>query len=365
MARLNKILTVAALVLISGTALAEPPAESNNQPALRGPAVRDGGVPGMKRHFGEGGDMKERMGGRIPPQAFVRALEAVRGENVDANVRLTPEQDEKIRAIMDNFRDSMQKFHEEHKAEFRALRPKHGEGPRGEGPRGEGPRGEGPRGEATADGAPKRDGARRQLFEELMAQAPKPEDAQAAVFTVLTDAQKLLVQARLEEIKNDMAERRLEGPAREFAKRQIERGGKGGPRGGPQGKGSLEGRQFNPDNLPPKLKEKFDSMTPEERAEAIKQFRERMAERRGPDGPGRDGRGGPGMEKLLEKLTPEQKAELESMTPQERRDLFRKLRENAIEKGEIPPGPPEGRRGHRPPPPPRDGEKAPPPPKGE
>ena len=88
-------------------------------------------------------------------------------------------------------------------------------------------------------------------------------------------------------------------------------------------------------------------MTPEEKAEAMKQFRERMGERRG-------GPGGPGMEKLLEKLTPEQKAELESMTPEERRDLFRKLREQAIEKGEIPPGPPEGRRGHRPPPPPKD-----------
>ena len=79
----------------------------------------------------------------------------------------------------------------------------------------------------------------------------------------------------------------------------------------------------------------------------MKQFRERMSERRG-------GPGGPGMEKLLEKLTPEQKAELESMTPEERRDLFRKLREQAIEKGEITPGPPEGRRGHRPPPPPKD-----------
>lgn len=371
MVRLNTILTAAALIVLSGTALAEPPANTDQEPALRGPAVRDGGVPGMRRHFGEGGDMKERMGGRIPPQAFVRALDAVRGDNVDANLRLTPEQDQKIRGIMDNFRDSMQKFHEEHKAEFQAMRPKRGEGPRG--PRGDGApeaqRDAQPDAKPQANAEPKPDGQRRQQFEELMAQAPKPEDAQAAVFNILTDAQKPLVQARLEEIKKDMAERRLEGPARDFAKRQIEKGGKGGPKGkgGPQGNGGPEGRQFNPDNLPPKLKEKLDSMTPEEKAEAIKQFREHMAERRGPGGPGRGGPGGPGMEKMLEKLTPEQKAELESMTPEERRDLFRKLRESAIEKGEIPPGPPpgEGRRGHRPPPPPRDGEMAPPPPKDE
>ncbi|MBY0111252.1 MAG: hypothetical protein K2Y21_00415 [Phycisphaerales bacterium] len=385
---IHRLLSIAALVVVSGTAaaLAEPPADKNNDPALRGPAVRDGGVPGMKRHFGEGGDMKERMGGRLPPQAFVRALEAVRGENVDASVRLTPEQDQKIRGIMDNFRDSMQKFHEEHKAEFEALRPQRGEGPRGEGPRGKGgPRGpHAPQGDGAPEaqrnapaenkpeaGAPKPDAARRQKFEELMAQAPKPEDAQAAVFNVLTDAQKPLVQARLEEIKKDMAERRLEGPAREFVHRKLADGKrKVAPPGKEEGRGEAR-REFNPDNLPPKLKEKLDSMTPEEKADAIKQFRERMAERRGPGGPGErrgpGGPGGPGMEKLLEKLTPEQKAELESMSPEERRDLFRKLRESAIEKGEIRPGPPpgEGRRGHRPPPPPRDGEKVPPPPKDE
>ncbi len=344
MIRLNKILTAAALIVLSGTALAEPPANTNTdrEPALRGPAVRDGGVPGMRRHFGDEGNMQGRMANRMPPQVFIRALDAVRGDKVDEAVRLTPEQDQKIRAIMDDFRASMQKFHEEHKAEFEAMRPRRGDS--------QGPRPEDERRQAGGPedrpAGPKPDGQKRQQFEELMAQAPKPEDAQAAVFNVLTDAQKPLVQARLEEIKKDMAERRLEGPAREYAKRQIERGkgGKGG-KGGPQGKGGPEGRQFNPDNLPPQLKEKLEGMTPEEKAEAIKQFRAKMGERRGP------GRGGPGMEKMLEKLTPEQKAELESMTPEERRDLFRKLRDQAIEKGEIPPGPPEGRRGHRPPPP--------------
>lgn len=307
MARLNKVLTVAALVLISGTALAEPPADKNNEPALRGPAVRDGGVPGMRRHFGDEGNMQGRMANRMPPHAFVRALEVLRGDKADEAVRLTPEQDQKIRAIMDDFRASMQKFHEEHKAEFEAIRPRRGDS--------QGPRPDGERRQAGGPedrpAGPNPDGQRRQQFQELMAKAPKPEDAQAAVFNVLTDAQKPLVQARLEVIKKDMAERRLEGPAREFAKRQIERGGKGGPKGG--------------------------------------------------RGPGR-----PGMEKLLEKLTPEQKAELEAMTPEERRDLFRKLREQAIEKGEIPPGPPpqgEGRRGHRPPP--RDAEQAPTPPKND
>lgn len=353
MIRLNKILTAAALIVLSGTALAEPPADKNSdrEPALRGPAVRDGGVPGMRRHFGDEGNMQGRMANRMPPQAFVRALDAVRGDKVDEAVRLTPEQDEKIRGIMNDFRASMQKFQEEHKAEFEAMRPRRGDS--------QGPRPDGERREAGGPedrpAGPKPDGQRRQQFEELMAQAPKPEDAQAAVFNVLTDAQKPLVQARLEEIKKDMAERRLEGPAREYAKRQIEKGGKGGPKGGakggPKGKGGPEGRQFNPDNLPPKLKEKLEGMTPEEKAEAIKQFREKMGKRGGPGGPGGPGRGGPGMEKLLEKLTPEQKAELESMTPEERRDLFRKLRDQAIENGEIPPGPPEGRRGNRPQPP--------------
>ncbi|MBS0190911.1 MAG: hypothetical protein U0573_03325 [Phycisphaerales bacterium] len=366
----TNLLTAAAMLLIAGTCLAQAPA---SEPVLQGPKVKDGGVPGVRRPFGDGQstDLKQRLADRpLPQMEFMRALGALRDESTPENLRLTDEQQKQIRAINQQFEQSMRDFREQHKGEFEEMRGQFGD--RGRPPRrpggpdgapGEPQAGKGQPGDGDQmmppppAGEGKPDGAARQKFEELRAQAPSPKDAQAKIFAVLTDAQKPLVQERLESIKKDMAERALSPKAHEEVRRRLAK---------QNGEGGL--RQFNPDNLPPKLKERFESMTPEEREQAIARFRERAQNRGprpegGPQGGPQGGPGGPNQKRPGPDALPEDlRQQWESMTPEERKFLMDKLRERAAENGERIPGdrPPPPRK----PKPPENGNDAPPPPPG-
>ncbi len=362
----STLFPVAALVLLSGAPAALAQSDQAD-PVLKGPQVRDGGVPGMRRPFGDGqgGDAKQRLADRpIPQMEFMRAVGALRDESTPENLRLTDEQQQKIREINKQFEQSMRDFREQHKADFEAMRGQFGDrGRPGRGPR-PGPDGK-PAGNPDAkpgDNAPEmnnadrpplppppQDGAARQKFEELRAQAPSPKDAQAKVFAVLTDEQKPIVQERLESIKKEMAERGMSERAKNEVHRKLEKAradGKLPPPG--------EGR-FNPDNLPPKLKERLANMTPEERQQAMQKFRERAQNgprgQGGPDQGDRRGPGGPdgaqkGPPRGPDALPPDLKETWDSLTPEERRFLIQKLRERAAENGETP-NPPR----RRPPPP--------------
>lgn len=332
-----------ALVVTCGMpfALAEPASTEPvlQGPVLQGPKVVDGGVPGTRRPFGDGqgGDAKQRLADRPMPQMeFMRAIGVLHEEKTPENLRLTEEQQTKIRAINQEFEQSMRSFREAHKGEFEQMRGKYGD--RGRPPRkGDQSPADGEQMQPPPPAAEKGpDGAARQKFEELRALAPSPKDAQAKIFAVLTDEQKPLVQERLETIRKDMAERGLEGRAREEVRRRIQK------QNGEAAKGN-----FNPDNLPPKLQERLANMTPEEKQEALQRFRDR----RGGDGAKRPAPHG------IDSLPPDLRETWESMTPEERRALIDALREKAREEGKEMPPP------RRRPRPPQD--QAPPPPPAE
>jgi len=349
---MNAKLFALALVVAAGipAALAEP---APGDAVLQGPKVVDGGVPGTRRPFGDGqgGDNKQRLADRPMPQMeFMRAVGALRDQKTPENLRLTEDQQAKIKAINQEFEQSMRDFREAHKGEFEDMRGKFGD--RGRPPRGDGksapnaddnqmapPPPPPPQGGAPADAAA------RQKFEEIRAQAPSPKDAQAKIFAVLTAEQKPIVQERLEAIKKNMAERGMEGRAREEVRRRIQK--QGGPDGA-QGK-------FNPDNLPPKVQERLANMTPEEREQAIQRMRDRQ--RGGPDGNG-PRQGGPKQDGP-DALPADLRETWESMTPEERQFLIEKLREKAREEGKDMPPP------RRRPKPPQDGSTPPPPPPGQ
>lgn len=341
-------LSAAILVLFAGAALAiAEPAPSD--PVLKGPQVKDGGVPGSRRPFADRqpGDNKQRRADRPMPQMeFMRAVNVLRDESTAANLRLTDDQQKKIQEINKEFEQSVRSFREEHKAEFQAMRSQ-GEGQfgeRGRPPRRPGPQSgdappppppeskDGPEGSEMAPPPPEHpapptqpDAAMRQRFEELRAQAPTPKDAQAKIFAVLTDEQKPIVQERLESIKKEMSERGPRDRARS---------------GGPLGSGGPNQGRFNPDNLPPKLQERLANMTPEERQEALAKFRER-----GPRGGGPGGQNRPAPEALPADL----QETWNSLTPQERNFLMQQLRERAAENGESLPADRQRRRRPRPP----------------
>ncbi|MGH7244667.1 MAG: hypothetical protein ACREJD_14740 [Phycisphaerales bacterium] len=321
-----------ALLVAAGAPVAMADPDSGDA-VLKGPKVTDGGVPGTRRPFGDGqgGDNKQKLADRpIPQTEFMRAIGALRDDNTPDTLRLTEDQQTKIRAINKEFEQSMRAFREAHKGEFEEMRGKFGD--RGRPPRGDNkpaaPNADGdqmapppPPPQPPPHGGPGQgpDGAARQKFEELRAQAPSPKDAQAKIFAVLTDAQKPVVQERLESIKKDMAERGLEGRAREEVRRRLQKQGADGAQG-----------KFNADNLPPKMQERLANMTPEEREQAIQRFRER------------GGRGGPDAKRPAgdgpDAIPADLRETWQSLTPEERQFLIEKLREKAREEGrDMPP----------------------------
>lgn len=155
-----------AMLLAVGTSSAMA---QDNGDALKGPKVKDSGVPGESRNFGGGGEGKFDRERILPHRAFMRAFEVVRGEGAGA-LRLTEKQEADLKAVEDSFRAEMDKYRAEHREEAkkliadlspedrrRAVELLGGpgtmggpEGPRGEqrrGPEGRGPAGGGPDGE--------------------------------------------------------------------------------------------------------------------------------------------------------------------------------------------------------------------------
>lgn len=297
-----RVVAVLALVGASGMAFGW----QDGKGPLGGPKVKDGGVPGEHRRFveGERGEGKDRAR-PIPQRAFMRAIEVLRKDEAGAN-KLTSEQDAKLKQINDQFREKADSFRAAHKDEVQKLikdlpeqearraraflamtRGEEG-GPRGEG-RGEGRgerRGEGRgRGEGEArpmddmppppPGGPRGKGPKgeeklspeaekaRERLREIMKDAPKLEEVHAQVFGVLTADQKKVVEQELERMRDEMEKRR--GEMRED---MDDRGGDKGEKGARGGE-----RERMLERLTPEQREKLKSMSPEERRDFIRSIR--------------------------------------------------------------------------------------------
>lgn len=255
---------------------------------LGGPRVKDGGVPGEHRRFVDG----ERREGKdrarpIPQRAFMRAFEVLRDDGAGAN-KLTSEQDASLKTIGEQFRSKVEAYRDANKAEVEQLikdlpepearraraflavaREMYAEG--GErGPRGE--RGGEARGERRGRGegrgkgdAPKLspEGEKaRERLRELLQGAPKLEDVHAQMFGVITLDQRALVEKELGRLRDEMEKRR--GEMRD----EMGKGDRPAP--GPGGEG---GRERMLERLTPEQREKLKDMTPEQRREYVRSLR--------------------------------------------------------------------------------------------
>lgn len=300
----NRIVWV--LVGISGLAMSMNTAAraDDDQDALSGPKVRDNSVQGERRTLTGKGDPKLERAGRLQPRIFERALGVLRVDDAPADIKLSAEQDEKIRGIREDFHAQMKSYIEEHKAEIHDLRaslpprergrvdefmragqgpggpggpegdrPQRGRGEQGKGddngngkgqggPRG-GDKGKGrpdmpppPRDEVMEEDAPMVDEAQaesaRTRLKELLDGAPKPADAHARVMAILSDAQRTAVNAEVERIQKEAADRARSKPADDG------------------GKGERPREEFLK-HLTPEEREKLKGMSPEERREFVKQ----------------------------------------------------------------------------------------------
>ena len=255
-----------------------PDASTPPEPALKGPEVRDRKVPGVEGKFGEGGNEKKKLQSeqRIPPRVYKDALGTLKAESAPADVRLSPEQETKLKTIMDDFESSSRAFMQANRDKLSELR-----GSRG------------------GDQANNNSGARA-AYRDLMQQAPKVEDAWTKVWTELSPAQQSAVNTRLDQFRSRSSQMRQDEYVQKRLNRKLDKPGNGGPgegRPGPEGK--------RPDGPGP----------------------------RGPDGrDGREGRGpnGPGMGGLgMGRIDPQRRDRLmqllSRMSPEQQDELIRRL----------------------------------------
>ncbi|MFZ4573241.1 MAG: hypothetical protein ACOYN0_02520 [Phycisphaerales bacterium] len=288
------------ILALSGVAAGQN-AQPKEDDALKGPAVKED-APGTRKFAQKG---PQRGEPQVQIRAFMRALDVIRGEKAADAVRLTSEQDTQIKAVTEGFQSDIAKFREAHGEEVRGLLAKltpedrrkamqyiapvmGGPGQRPEGKPGEkGAPGERPQRKKQSDAqAPGDDGmqttdaatseAAKDQLKKLLANAPKPADTQAKLWTVLTDAQKPVVQKELERIQKEA--------------------GKKDKKGGDQATPGEDPVMNNP-RLPAELKEKLKDMSPEQRREAIRKWREERQKEKAPS-KGGDKKAPPGMDEV-------------------------------------------------------------------
>src|SRR5579862_8967084 len=180
-----------ALVVMAGTALGQA---GGDQP-LSGPTVTQDRPAGLGGQFAEGKvDRKGPMADRVPMRLYAQAIDKLRGESAPEGLRLSPDQDKRIAAIEDEFRETM-------KAYVQKARQEGGLGARkrpaagGEEPMvPEGPAGE----------------AQRAKMQELMRNAPNPTDAQVKIYALLNPGQQKFVEAEVAKGQAEIQKKRAE-----------------------------------------------------------------------------------------------------------------------------------------------------------
>ncbi|GJQ29511.1 MAG: hypothetical protein HBSAPP03_13950 [Phycisphaerae bacterium] len=262
------VLTLAALPAMAQSDKPAPP--------LKGPTVKDGSVPGENRSFAGGGKgLRDRAQQETPHRLFMAALNALRGEKADTAMRLSPEQDEKLRAIDREFQASVEAYKTEHAAEFRDLvanlpledRKRVGEFFGGRRPaalvRPNAPQGE-PM-DAMKDADPKAVEAARGRLRELIAGAPQPSEVHAKMYAVLSESQRPAFQAELERLKKDMLDRRAPGKVeKQVDKKSPDAAKDDGP------------MRLDDPRIPEAARERIKALPPDQQREAFRKLRERL-----------------------------------------------------------------------------------------
>ncbi len=259
-------------------------------PVLKGPEVKDNSLPGQKRTFGEKGANAKRGEMPTPMPLVMRAFEVVRGEQA-GELKLTEEQDQKVKAAFEDHAKATREFMEKNREESEKLRAQLSPEDRAkfEAAIREGGR-ELKAGKTEFKGKAKgaKDGAKdgtedamkeekkvdpeaaakaRARLMEIYAQRPKPEDAQVKAFAVLNEAQRTAVQAQLARAKEELGKR---GAANAKGAKKVTEGLK---LDGPATSKTPE-EIMNDPKVPERLRERLKNMSPADREAAIKRYME-------------------------------------------------------------------------------------------
>jgi hypothetical protein len=260
------------LLMISGAALS-PALAAADDPPLKGPQVKDQGVPGEGRRFGtdQQGDRKDRNPA-LQHGLFMRAVNSLKGDQADAKVRLSDDQAQRIDAIDREYREQARAYLAKNADEVRQLmrdlpeneRKRVREGlasrldnasmPKNDAPKGKGRR-QPPAEREMQDATPidpEKAAAAKARLREIHEAAPQSTEVHAKIFAILNADQKSAVESTLKKWKAQAAPKREAADSKDSPPRA-----------------DVPAREH--------LREKLKDMTPEERREAIKKLRDRRS----------------------------------------------------------------------------------------
>lgn len=208
-------IAVLAIAALTAAAAGQPrPAEQPDP--LSGPKVRGRDVPGVEGRFGGEPAGPQRARRALPVRVFEEALGALRGPEAPADLRLSVEQEERVDALLEDYRARVRAYLREHRGELggaareplrRALRE--GRAPRRRG---------GPDAPAMEPGRPMEGEERaRERLAELRQNMPRFDDWQVKVWAELRQDQRKAVESRMEEMRRQIRERMGE----EYVQRRV------------------------------------------------------------------------------------------------------------------------------------------------
>jgi len=198
---------VALLVALAGSAQGQDaPARKDDRPPLQGPAVQQNRPPHLDDQFGDGmkGGKENRREPMIPMRAYAEVIGKLRGDKAPEGLRLTEEQEHKVGAIEQEFREAAKEFAQRMREERGSNGPPPAAGEKGK----------------NGDQGP-----RREMAQEMMKNGPKPGDYQTKVWAVLNEKQQAFVKTELDKVRDELQKKRGE----EMMQRRIneKRGVKG------------------------------------------------------------------------------------------------------------------------------------------
>lgn len=263
MAAFKTIGCVALMVAFAGSAHGQDaPARKDDRPPLRGPAVQQNRPPHVDDQFTDGmkGGKENRREPMIPMRAYAEVIGKLRGDKAPEGLRLTEEQEHKIGAIEQEFKEAAKEFAQK----MREERGSDGPPPAEKGKKGE-------------------QAPRREQAQEVMKNGPKPSDYQTKVWAVLSEKQQEFVKVELGKVRDELQKKRGE----EMMQRRIneKRGVKGDA---PDQKNA---QPVAPENGPPireraqRIMRRMAQLPAEDRERILKRLEEELDRRGIPNDP--------------------------------------------------------------------------------
>jgi Spy/CpxP family protein refolding chaperone len=231
-------------------------AQQGDAPPLKGPDVKENRIPGVDEGFSGQRRGEPRMGGGpVPMRVFVEALDGLRGETAPVDLRLSADQEGKLRTLEQEFRDAARKFEERARRDMRE-RMQNGEG---------------------MDG-PDRPALRERL-EAFRREGPNMIEWQTKAYAVLNEGQRKFVAERLDGARKELEARR----AHEYMERRLrERGQGAGP--APAASADRPGAEGPGRERVRRIFELMQRLPPEERERMLERIERALEQRLGEDG---------------------------------------------------------------------------------